>query len=76
MALFKITVKQNANANGVRLQKGMSVQVASKYASNPMAVNGGIEVQEAFIRTYGIDLKKYSGGSVSATIHLMEVVKI
>ncbi|HPE41389.1 MAG TPA: DUF6140 family protein [Bacteroidales bacterium] len=35
----------------------MSVDVVSRYA-NPFLTNGGQEVQEAFLRIYGIDLKK------------------
>lgn len=74
MALFKITAKQNSHSNGLRLEKGMSVEVASKYTSNPISVNGGQEVQDAFMRMYGLDLKKLGGGRIPA--HLFEVVKI
>lgn len=28
--LYKVTVKSNLNSNGVRLEKGMSVEVASQ----------------------------------------------
>lgn len=74
MALFKITAKQKSYSNGLRLEKGMSVKVASKYSSNPINTNGGHEVQDAFMRIYGLDLKKLGGGSIPA--HLFEVVKI
>jgi len=57
MALFLITVKQTANNNAIRLEKGMSVEVSSTY-SNPILTNGGKEVQDAFLRKYNIDLKK------------------
>ena len=57
MALFLITVKQNHYANGIRLEKGMTVEVSSKY-SNPITTNGGHEVVDAFMRKYGIDIKK------------------
>lgn len=57
MALFKITVKSSGTVNGIRLEKGMSVEVASSY-SNPVSTNGGHEVQDAFMRVYGIDIKK------------------
>lgn len=57
MALFKITVKSSRVSNGIRLEKGMSVDVPSKY-SNPVTTNGGHEVQDAFMRVYGIDIKK------------------
>lgn len=62
MALFLITVKQNKHANGIRLEKGMSVEVSSSY-SNPLTANGGLEVQDAFMCKYGIDLKKNGGNS-------------
>lgn len=64
MALFLITVKQNHYANGIRLEKGMTVEVVSKY-SNPMTTNGGHEVVDAFMRKYGIDIKKNCGLSSS-----------
>jgi len=57
MALFRITVKSTYSNNGVKVEKGMSVEVVSKY-SNPLSTNGGKEVQEAFIRKYGFDIKK------------------
>ena len=62
MALFLTTVKQNHFANGIRLEKGMSVEVSSNY-SNPLTTNGGHEVQDAFMRKYGLDLKKNGGNS-------------
>lgn len=71
MALFKITVKQNKHTNNIRLEKGMTVQVSSKYG-NPVSTNGGHEVIDAFQRTYGIDIKKAGGLNGS----ILEVVKI
>ena len=35
MALFKITIKSSRVSNGIHLEKGMSVDVPSKY-SNPV----------------------------------------
>ncbi len=60
MALFRITVKQNKYANGIRLEKGMTVNVSSTY-SNPVTTNGGHEVIDAFQKMYGIDIKKNGG---------------
>ncbi len=60
MALFRITVKQNKYSNGIRLEKGMTVDVSSTY-SNPVTTNGGHEVIDAFQRVYGIDIKKNGG---------------
>lgn len=64
MALFKITVKTTKLSNGIRLEKGMSVEVVSKY-SNPILSNGGHEVVDAFERKYGIDIKRAGGLSSS-----------
>lgn len=41
MPLFRITVKQSKNSNGIRLEKGMSVEVVSNSSSNPVSTNGG-----------------------------------
>lgn len=41
MPLFRITVKQSKNSNGIRLEKGMSVEVVSNSFSNPVSTNGG-----------------------------------
>ncbi len=75
MGLFKITVKQNKYSNGVNLEKGMFVEVASKY-SNPLTTNGGHEVVDGFMRKYGIDIKKNGGGSVSGLLAYLTVEKI
>lgn len=75
MALFTVTVKQTRISNGIRLEKGMSVEVVSIY-TNPLTTNGGLEVQAAFERKYGIDLKKCGGGSITANGAYLEVKKI
>lgn len=46
------------NTNGVRLERGMSVNVATQSFSNPVLTNGGQAVAYAFMRIYGIDIKK------------------
>lgn len=58
MALFRITVKSSKNTNGVRIERGMSVDVPSNSMSNPVITNGGQSVVDAFMRIYGIDIKK------------------
>jgi hypothetical protein len=58
MALYKATLKRTSTVNGVRMEKGMSVNVVTKYTSNPLTINGGEDVREAFLRIYGIDLRK------------------
>lgn len=62
MALFLITAKQNHHSNGIKLDKGMTVEVSSSF-SNPLTTNGGKEVKDAFMRKYGIDLVKNCGAS-------------
>ena len=58
MPLFRVTVKTSKNTNGVRIERGMSVDVPSNSMSNPVTVNGGQTVADAFMRIYGIDIKK------------------
>ena len=41
MPLFRVTVKQRVNCNGVRLEPGMSVDVVSNSFSDPVHTNGG-----------------------------------
>ena len=58
MARFRVTVKQNNNCNGIRIERGMSVEVVTNSMSNPVTVNGGQAVADAFYRIYGVDIKK------------------
>jgi hypothetical protein len=46
------------NSNGIRLEKGMSVDVVTNTFNNPVTTNGGQPVIDAFMRIYGIDIKK------------------
>ncbi len=46
------------NANGVRIEPGMSVEVVTQSMSNPVQTNGGQPVADAFMRIYGIDLRR------------------
>lgn len=56
--LYRITVKNPKLSNGIRVEKGMSVDVVSNSMSNPVTTNGGQVVMDAFMRIYGIDIKK------------------
>lgn len=71
MALFRVTIKQSRNINGIRLENGMSVDLPSIYA-NPISSNGGVEVQNAFMRVYGIDLKSIG----ALNIGFLDIVKL
>ncbi len=56
--LYRITVKSPKNTNGVRIERGMSVDVVTNSLSDPVSTNGGQAVADAFMRIYGIDIKK------------------
>jgi hypothetical protein len=58
MPLYRVTVKSSTNTNGIRLERGMTVDVVSKSFSNPVTTNGGQPVIDAFMRIYGIDIKR------------------
>lgn len=58
MPLFRVSVKQMKISGGVRIEKGMAVDVVTNSLSNPVSTNGGQTVNDAFMRIYGIDLKK------------------
>ncbi len=58
MPLFRITTKTMKNTNGIRIEPGMSVDVVSNSFSNPVTTNGGQVVVDAFMRMYGIDIKR------------------
>ncbi|MCI7706114.1 MAG: DUF6140 family protein [Bacteroidales bacterium] len=68
MPLFRVTVKTAKNSNGIRIEKGMSVEVmTSSTSSNPLTTNGGQAVADAFMRIYGIDAKK---AGILSTVYL------
>lgn len=56
MPLYKVTVTRTVMSNGIRLEKGMSVEVVTPIVTNPVSVNNGESVKSAFWRIYGIDL--------------------
>lgn len=58
MPRFLITTKSRTQFNGIRIEPGMSVEVVTTSFANPLLVNGGQPVIDAFRRIYGIDIKK------------------
>ena len=56
MALFKVTVKRTAQIGGIRIEKGITVEIPTT-GYNPLTSNGGQDVAMAFLRIYGLDLK-------------------
>ena len=70
--LYKVTVKSNLSSNGVRLEKGMSVEVVSQ-SFNLLGIRQGQElVNNAFKAKYGVDVKK----ACALTSLYLDVVKI
>lgn len=70
MALYRITIKGTSMTNGIRLEKGMSVEVACNF--HPVSHNGGVLVHEAFFRKYGIDSKR--AGALTSGRYAVEKV--
>ncbi|MCR4829745.1 MAG: DUF6140 family protein [Bacteroidales bacterium] len=70
--LYKVTVKNNVNANGVRLEKGMSVEVSSQSFPLLSTLQGKEAVNNAFKAKYGVDVKK----ACANTSLYLDVVKI
>jgi len=63
MSLFKVTVKITGSVNGVRLEKGMSVEVvvgtSSTQCSSVFGTTEGKEkLAQAFMTKYGVDVRK------------------
>ena len=56
--LYRVTVKNSKITSGIRLERGMSVDVVTNSMSNPVTTNGGQPVVDAFLRIYGIDIRK------------------
>lgn len=69
MALWRISVKRSESVNGVRLEKGMFVDmVTSSPFSNPLNYNPGEnkpKINNLFVSKYGVDLLK--PGLISVT---------
>lgn len=58
MALFKITVTKKVRTNGIVLDPGMQFEVVTQSYNDPVHTNGGQVVADAFMRIYGVDIKK------------------
>lgn len=58
MPLYRIIVKQSKLSSGIRIERGMTVDIVTNSISNPVSTNGGQQVTDAFMRVYGVDIKK------------------
>lgn len=56
--VYRVTVKNSKNSNGIRVERGMSVDVVTNNITNPVTTNGGQSVADAFMRIYGIDIRR------------------
>ena len=56
--VYRVTVKNSKNTNGIRIDRGMSVDVVTNNITNPVTTNGGQAVADAFMRIYGIDIRR------------------
>lgn len=65
MPIFRVTTKVRKQTNGIMIEPGMSVQVVTNSFNNPVCTNGGQEVVDAFMRMYGVDIKKAGGLSTA-----------
>ena len=72
MPIFRVTVKQMKLSGRMRIERGMSVDVVTNSMSNPLTTNGGQAVVDAFMRVYGVDMKRL--GALS-TVYL-DVVRV
>jgi hypothetical protein len=71
MPLYSVTVKNTGICNGIRVEKGMSVEVV--YTGTPLGSSKGqVAVIEAFNRKYGIDIKK--AGKLSPSCLVIEKI--
>ena len=70
--LYRITVKNSKLSNGIRVEKGMSVDVVTNSMSNPVVTNSGQAVVDAFMRIYGIDIRK-AGALSMAYLDVMRI---
>ena len=56
--IYKITVKTSKNSNGIRIERGMSVEVVTNNITNPVTTNGGQAVVDAFIPNRSLGNRK------------------
>lgn len=71
MALYKVTTKRKFVSGNFLVDKGMTVQVSS-FSDNPLYYDEGNDINNAFKRVYGVDLKPHGLLSVA----FLEVKKI
>jgi hypothetical protein len=59
MALWRLTIKQSGTINTVRIEKGMSIELATNSSTSPLQVITYKEtIAQLFKNKYGIDVLK------------------
>lgn len=71
MSLYKVKTKYRKCCNGVNIEAGMEVQVVTPL-NNTIQVNNWQYVEDAFMRVFGISLRKANCLSMSN----LEVIKL
>ncbi len=62
MAIWKVTVKKGGFVNGLKLEAGMSVEISTNSATDPVRYGDGMEaIAEAFSEKYSFDSRKFRG---------------
>ena len=56
--VYRVAVKSSKLTSGIRVERGMSVDVVTNNITNPVTTNGGQAVADAFMRIYGIDIRR------------------
>ncbi len=56
--VYRVTVKSSKLTSGIRVERGMNVDVVTNNITNPVTTNGGQAVADAFMRIYGIDIRR------------------
>lgn len=56
MQLYRVKVKENIMSKGIRLDKGMSVDIEA--STNPLSIDDGITIIEAFFKCYAVDIRR------------------
>ena len=71
MALYRVRTKRRKCCNGVNIESGMEVQVVTPL-NNTVQVNNWQYVEDAFMRVFGISMRKANCLIVSD----LEIVKL
>lgn len=71
MSLYKVKTKYRRCCNGVNIEPGMEVQVVTP-VNNTVQINDWQYVEDAFMRVFGISLRK--AGCLSAS--QLEITKL